>query len=317
MTEVATTVPAEDGRYGHTRVPDELYHTDRSTLSCTAAKLLLPPSCPAKFREYVDNPPLPKREYDFGHVAHLMLLGTGPGLSVLDPAVHGRRKDGGIADNPAATTGWKQACLAARDAGKVPVHVDVVDTAALMVAAVHNHPEAGELFARGHPEVSMYHTDPQTGVRLRGRADWMTYRDGRLVIVDYKTARDGGANPATWARRAVDFGYHIQGAWYWTLARALDIAESPAFLFVVQEKTPPYLVSVNELDPPGFELGLTRMRQAIDIYARCSAEDRWPGYGDGINPVSLPPWAFADTAGSVADWIEQSADTDDNEGTTC
>ena len=73
VTEAA--VPERDGIYGW--VPEALYHRDSGSLSFSGAKLLLPPSCPAKFKERMDNPPKPKRIFEFGHLVHLEVLGKG------------------------------------------------------------------------------------------------------------------------------------------------------------------------------------------------------------------------------------------------
>lgn len=307
---MTTTVPTKDGlRSGVTEVD---YHADRGSLSASRAKMLLPPSNPAKFKEAMDNPPPPKREFDFGHVAHRLVLREGVKFAVLDPAVHGLKKDGTVADSPRATATWKAAEADARLRDETPIHVDTFTVAEQMAQAVKAHPRAAELFLRGHAETSLYWTDDQTGVRLRGRPDWLTLMefDGqqRPTVVDYKTTAD--ANPAAWVRKAYDYGYHIQFAWYCLGYQAIQ-GEMPAFFFVVQEKTRPYLVSVIELDAEAFALGAQQMRRAIDLYAECVKTDTWPGYGEQIHSMSLPPWAFTSDAPILSDLFN---DTDDEGG---
>ena len=204
-----TEVPTEDGLF---TVEENTYHRDRGSLSCSGAKLLLPPSCPAKFRQRMDNPPEPKPHFDFGSVVHTLTLGAGSDYAVLEPAIHGLKRDGTIADSPTATTAWKAADADARALGKIPIHVDDFTKARAMADAVRNHPEAGELFKRGHAEKSMYWTEPQSGIRLRGRADWLTLIGDRLTCVDLKTSVT--ANPTELVRPFWKFGYHLQAAWY-------------------------------------------------------------------------------------------------------
>jgi PDDEXK-like domain of unknown function (DUF3799) len=269
---------------------DHSYHADRSTLSSSGARLLLPPSCPAKFKAHMDEPPKPKPQFDFGHLVHTSLLGTGSEIVAID-----------------AKDYRSKAAQEQRDAahaeGKTPALIAEVEQAAKMVTAVYDHPLAHDLFLEGDAEVSLYATH-ESGVRLRARPDWMTPHDGdgRLVIVDYKTAAD--ANPKTFARKAYDYGYHIQLAWYWTVATLLELDESPAFLFVVQEKTPPYLVSVCELDTESFMLGQQQMNKAIAIFHECSQSGKWPGYGDGLHSISLPGWAFSASGRTIGDLLE-------------
>ena len=62
-------------------VPESDYHGDRRSLSVSGAKVLL--DCPARYKWQQDNP-VHKDAYDFGHVAHELILGKGAGYRVLD-----------------------------------------------------------------------------------------------------------------------------------------------------------------------------------------------------------------------------------------
>lgn len=281
----ATGVPDADGM--HRWVDEESYHADRGSLSVSGAKLLLPPSCPAKFREAMDTDRKPKKAWDFGHVAHHVVLGKGAEFKVLYPAVHGLKADGTLSDKPTATTAWKNAAADARACGMVPIHADDHTKAQLMAKAVLEHPAAGPLFIDGHAEVSLYHTDPETGVRLRGRVDWLE-SDGD--IDDYKTSTT--ANPAELVRKFWSLGYFMQAAWYIDLVIALGLADNPRFRFVVQEKEPPFVVTVVEYDDDALTEGQRLNREAIRLYADCRDRDEWPGYSDDTVTIGLPGWAF-------------------------
>jgi hypothetical protein len=257
-------------------ISDVEYHADKGSLSSSGARLLLPPSCPAKFREVIDNPPKPKREFDFGHAAHRLVLGAGAELVEIDAPDY-RGKDA------------REARDKAHADGNTPVLTAELATARRMADVVHDDPVARPLFADGHAELSLYFDDPESGVRLRARPDWMTTRH-RLIIVDFKTSVT--ANPKLFARKAADYGYHQQAAWYIDAVAALGLDWHPAFVFVVQEKEPPFLVSVVELDADAIAEGRRLNREAIRIYAACMLADEWPGYTDRITPISLPPWAF-------------------------
>jgi len=230
----------------------------------------------------MDNPPPPKPAYTFGHAAHKLVLGEGAEILEVD-APDWRSKE--------AREARAQACN-----GVAPMLTKELDVARNMAALVKTHPLAGPLFARGHAEKSIYHTDPKTGVQLRARADWLTiwdFGDGeRNVIVDYKTSDT--ANPNQLGRKFYNFGYYMQAAWYLDAVKAVLKARDPVFLFVVQEKDPPHLVTVIEYDAEAICEGRRRNREAIDIYVRCVADNVWPGYGDTIHPMSLPPWALDD-----------------------
>jgi hypothetical protein len=67
-------------------------------------------------------------------------------------------------------------------------------------------------------------------------------------------------------------------------------ATGAAFVFIVQQKDPPFLVSVCQLEPEDIELGRNQNRRAVEIYAACKESGVWPGY-DGIATCPLPGWA--------------------------
>lgn len=269
-------------------VSDTLYHADRTSLSSTGARKIL--ACPARFKWERDHPPTPTTAaFDFGKLAHTLVLGEGCEVAVLDPAVHGLKADGEPADNPRSTAGWKRADAEARERGALPVHLDDYNAAKAMLDSVMAHPVASELFRDGLAEQSGWWKDELTDVTLRFRPDFLTELSGP-VCVDLKTA--ASADPAEFMRSVARWAYHLQAAWYTAGLAAHNI--DARFLFVVVEKTPPYPVSVIELDTEAMDEGHRLMRQAVDTYARCMDTGVWPAYGDDITLISLPAWALPD-----------------------
>jgi hypothetical protein len=284
----APAIPDVDDLYPD--ISDVDYHADRTSLSSSGARRLLLNGTPRHFDWDRAHPQPPKKVYDFGHLTHMIVLGEGSHIAVLDPAVHGLKKDGTIAENPAATATWKSAVAEARDRGAIPVHVDEYAMAEAMARAVDDHPIASQLFGDGAAELSGYWHDEITGVRLRYRPDYLKrLPDGRWVCVDYKTAIS--ADPKAFKSSAGKFGYDMQHPWYLTGLTANGYPDA-AFLFVVQEKTAPFEVSVIELEPDIVRLGAELNRRAVDIYADCTARNDWPGYGDEVHRVGLPVYAI-------------------------
>lgn len=264
-----TAPPTGDGLFPN--VPIEVYHGDLGSLSFSWAKKLLPPSCPAKFHAERTGDRGFVKHFNDGHAAHTRVLGEGPEIVVIDAA------------------DWRTAAArAARDKalaeGKTPLLPDEDEMTRAMAATVHNHPEAAALLAEGQAEQSLYWTDPSTWTRLRTRPDWITEQHGRRVFVDYKTTKS--AAPSIFRASAGDFGYHQQAAFNVAGAREV-LDEDVRVVFIAQEKEPPYLVSVHEWSPEDIEIGAALNRLAIDIYAACTAEDYWPGYGDHIHQMRL------------------------------
>jgi hypothetical protein len=262
-------------------IPEDLYHADRSTLSVSGAKNLLPPSCPALYRYYLDHKPQ-KAAWDFGHAAHGLVLGVGA------PVVKVDAED------------WRtKAAKDERDAayaeGKVPILRKEWDQVVGMADAISEHPIASALFdpAHGKPEQSFYWDDATHGVRRRGRWDWLPETDGgRLIVPDYKTAPS--AEPGAIRKAVANFGYHMQAAWYIDGAHALGLADDISFVLVFQERTAPYLITVCELDADALFVGRQRNDQALQVFAECTATDTWPAYSDDVELISLPGWATYD-----------------------
>lgn len=285
IADAGTYTVTEPGIYN---LPVDVYHGDPvpgGSLSSTGARKLLPPSCPAKFKHWLEEGDESNPGFDFGRAAHREVLGDGGDIVV----VEGDGKD----PNAWRTANDKAAVQAARDAGKTPIKPRDGQKVTTMADAIRTHPIAGALFrpGSGHAEQSLIWVDQATGVWRRAMLDWLPDNvsiSGRLIIPDYKTA--DSIDDESISRSIYQYGYNAQGAWYIDAARAL-VADKVAFVLVFQEKDPPFLVRVVEIDAPALRIGHARNRLAIDIYTACTAANHWPGYGQDIDLISLPRWA--------------------------
>jgi PDDEXK-like domain of unknown function (DUF3799) len=274
---VTTTLPVhEAGLYDD--IPDDAYHRSHA-LSSSGARKLLPPSCPARYKWDRDNGQAPKAAWDFGKAAHAHLLGVGAPVVRVD------------ADN------WRskkaqEAQQAAYDEGRTPVLEREWQQVIGMADAVRAHPIASALLEPdgGRPEVSAFWEDPQYDIWRRIRLDWLPDTDGgRLIVPDYKSCQS--ADPRSIAKSVASFGYHVQEAFYRDGLQALEVAEDVAFVFIFQEKTAPYLITVVQLDLEALRIGRVLTDRACQVFADCTATDTWPSYTDDIETVSLPGWA--------------------------
>lgn len=262
----------------YTYFDERLYHADRS-LSASGAKRLLAPGCPALFKHDRDNGGRPnKRAFDVGHAAHAAVLGVGLELVVID-ADDWRSK--GARD--------ERDCAYA--AGKCPVLAKEKAAVDAMAAAIRQHPLASQLLdpEHGQPEVSAFWHDQRHGIDRRARFDWLPHSDGgRLIVPDYKTT--ASAEPRAFQRSIFNFGYDIQAVFYTDAIQAHGLAEDVEFLFIAQETTAPYLITVHELDAVALQLGRERVDRACAIFRECAATDTWPGYSDDIELATPPLW---------------------------
>jgi hypothetical protein len=155
-----------------------------------------------------------------------------------------------------------------------------------MATAVRSHPLAKKLLVSGEPEKTLVWPDPITGMPCRAKADWLR-PDG---IVDLKTCES--AAPDALSKSAHNYGYAIQAPFYLRGFRALrPEGLDPFFVHIAVEKTPPYLVHVNQLTERAMGWGDRQVSQALEIYRDCTAAGQWPGYPlDEITDIDLPAW---------------------------
>jgi hypothetical protein len=263
-------------------MPEDVYHGDpvpEGSLSSTGARRLLPPSCPAIFRHEQLNGRANKREFDFGHAAHAKVLGVGSEVVSVDA------KDW-------RTNAAKEARDAAYADGKVPLLAKEISVVDEMAEALLRHPVASALFnpeRGGLPEQSLFWQDERHEVWRRVRLDWLpATSSGRMILADYKTTTC--AEPKAFAKSVFSLGYHVQAAFYLDAVTALELADDAALVFVAQEKTPPYLVTVNELDFDALRIGRAQVQRALTIFARCQRSGAWPGYSDDVEVIRPPAW---------------------------
>jgi hypothetical protein len=278
-------------------IPAAQYHADPvagGSLSSTGARKLLPPGCPAKFKYWLTHPDAPSKAMDFGAAAHRMVLGAGADIVEID-AMDYKTKDA------------QEAKKAAYAAGKIPVLPDQMDRIQEMATAILDHPLAAKVFAPGTGKAEqtiVWSTEVQW--RPHPKADWeyttvwrralidylsrLRMADGRLIVPDYKTC--DSAEKTAFMKSAAKFGYHQQAPWYIDAVKAVGLTEEVCYLLVAQEKDPPYLVNVIELDETDSLMwGRDLNDHALRIYAECTATNTWPGYPPEITLGHLPKYA--------------------------
>lgn len=256
-------------------IPDTEYHAAKDILSSSGARRLIT-STPRKFYEEMTTVRPYNPAFEIGHAAHTLMLTVGDPFEVVD-ADSWRTKDA------------KEARDAALQAGKTPLLTKEYAQVRAMADAILEHPVTGELFTRNDTtsEQSLYWTDEQTGVACRARPD-LAVNDWSL-IVDYKTTLS--ADPKEFAKSIAKYGYHQQQAWYCEAVETLT-GIRPEFVFVCQEKTPPYEVSLIQLDADAVRIGGRLNEDARSIYAACMDSGVWPSYPTSVQVVGLPAWAL-------------------------
>lgn len=278
MTAIDTATGLGPGIY---RLSAEDYHADPvrgGSLSSSGARHLLD-TCPALYRHRQLNGEAPKAHFDFGHAAHRVVLGIGAGIAVID------------ADSW-RTKAAKEARDEARAEGLTPLLPRDFEIVEAMAKALRDDPVAAPFLAMpGEAEMTLIWEDERTGVMRRALLDWLPKRadNGWLCMWDYKGL--ASAQPVKLPKVMHDHGHHRQADWYRAGAVALGLAEPDTpFVFICQEKTAPYLVTVHQPDANAMRIAKAMNHQAIDLFKHCTDTDTWPGYATDVVLTSLPRW---------------------------
>jgi hypothetical protein len=277
--EPTTLVIDQPGVYD---LPAHSYHADPvpgGSLSASGAKKLL--DCPARFQHDRHHPAEQTDAMRIGTAVHRLVLDAGEPLAVFDAASWVGK----------AAAEFKAATYAR---GETPLLRKELDTCEHMALAVRAHPLARELFNpdHGRAEQSIFWQDAEYKVWRRARLDWLPHAPsstGRMILADYKTSVS--AHKDHISRAIHNYGYHLSAAQYIDAVRATHYDGEVVFLLVVQEKTPPYLVNVVQIDDHALSVGWRLLERALERFRDCTEADVWPGYSDDIELVGLPRWA--------------------------
>lgn len=171
-----------------------------------------------------------------------------------------------------------------------------------MARALRENAEAADILAgRGMNEVSIVWTEPDfPGLTFKARIDRWTDWHGWPTHADLKNVADASERGFLFAVKK--FGYHIQGAHYLSGANHAPVKGKKAtpaqrkFVFIAQEKKPPYAVGVWPLGPTTLAYAERQRRRLIRRYIECLQADHWPGYQ--WQELELPPYMIDDEGGT-------------------
>lgn len=239
----------------HEDVNEVLYHADRNSLSSSSAKNLIRKGAKA-YQEGKQEGPVYRDAFDFGSVVHALVLGVGDYEVLFFDSYRSKKA--------------KAARDEARAGGRAPILLKKYEEAVAMRDSVMRDTNAAALLNEGVAEVSVWATDPATGVVMRGRMDWLRPSG---VFVDLKTtgrpADEAGFMGTVW-----DYGYGFQAAYYEKLMALNGRKSSPVWIAV--EKNAPYNTGVFLPDEGLMARSRVDVDRALRLYAHCLETGEWP-----------------------------------------
>jgi exodeoxyribonuclease VIII len=250
------------------------YHADKSHMAKSALDMLhiSPAHYQAWLRGELEKDTAALR---FGIAAHEYIL------EFLEPAVEpdiNKRTNAGKEE-------YAQWLL--ENDGKTIVTADDYKALRAMRESVLAHPVARKILATGEAEKAIY--DEVDGIPAKCKPDW--HNPKARMFADLKTALD--ASPRGFAKACANRRYHVQHAWYLTVARNAGY-DVDAFVFIAIEKKPPYACGVYQLGKASVMQGEREFFQDLDTYRRCMETGKWPAYSYAIEQIELPHWALND-----------------------
>jgi exodeoxyribonuclease VIII len=144
----------------------------------------------------------------------------------------------------------------------------------------------GLLRGGGDFEFSAYAEDPETGVLVRARADFMSDSGWLVDLKKCQDASDEGC------RKAIEnYGYWQQDPFYLDTF-ALAGGEAPrGFVFVFVEEEFPHAVNVKYICEDDRDRGRRTYRRNLRLYAQCVERNEWPSYGTQATELEMSIWA--------------------------
>jgi hypothetical protein len=208
-------------------------------------------------------------------------------------------------------SGGKWDAFEEANAGKVLLKSAAFETAHLVVERIKQHPFWLQLCEKGFvTQKECYWMDPMTGLpckclidifpRMPATNDWLadlkttenmdTFEAERFQMFrDDKIGNDGILR----SKSVLDFGYHVQGAWYSRGASLATECVFQRFFLLVAEVKPPYRVKAFKIADEALLLGQMFVDKAMDGLSERLLKNDFSELGENeVVTISVPEWAF-------------------------
>lgn len=272
-------------------LPASVYHAAPG-FSQSMAKHMSPP---ARLLQYLEKPN-PETEFTrMGSLVHQRILEPAkplPKFSIIPavyPAAKGEMKK------------WHMGADYCKDwvkkeeaAGLEIIEQSELDRLCGILEAVAKNEDARALLSHGRSEVSCFWWKETAfgPVLCKTRQDFVLSEEF-VAMADLKIVQRGKAETEEFSSLILERGYHVQAAANlegWNHHMPHDLKSLMVFIAVEREQPRPEFVNCVSVPEDVLRAGKLAWAQAVETYARCKTENRWPGVGNGINPMILKRW---------------------------
>ena len=181
--------------------------------------------------------------------------------------------------------------------GKLRLSAEEMNRILMMSRRLLAHPYAKSLLSNGEAERSFYaemETTVGIDVKCKARPDYL--KEKKRIVVDLKTCQDASAEG--FQKAAAKWDYHIAAALYLDIVEGYYKTGLPwSFIFIAQEKFPPYAFNIFEASPNFIGQGRYEYELLMMLVKQCETNGKYPGYQVwcdnkyGVNTLNLPVWA--------------------------
>ncbi len=166
------------------------------------------------------------------------------------------------------------------------------DHIAGMQACVMADPNGRSLLAGdGYREASLFVRDPETGVTVRVRYDFLP-ADSARPVVDLKKTRD--CRSEKFMRHIAEYRYHVQAALYLDALEWATGQKRNGFMMLAIEDSLPHALKPYLIGTESLALGRKEYRAALNTFAECEKSNSWPCYDTTPELIEVPDWLLGE-----------------------
>jgi hypothetical protein len=256
------------GIYTSDQLTNEQYHSSDG-ISKSGLDLILRSPAHYRFAEKLE----PTRAMEIGTALHCAVLE--PDRFATDYMLFREVTDRRASVYKEACKVWSSECvLTGSEADKV---------AGMQESARSNPHLYGYLSDAGQYELSVFATDPETGVLVKCRFDKLLDSGVALDLKKTQDIRD-------FSKSVANYSYHMQAAFYMDVYRWATGDTLRGFVFAAVEESMPHASAPFVLDEEALDIGRMLYRKALNQYAECLESEEWPGIAGEQQVIQLPSW---------------------------
>lgn len=221
-------------------------------------------------------------------------IGTAYHVALFEPASFADRYVIVPADVDRRTKAGKEAHAALVASGRELIEADAAADVLAMADVAHKHPMGRALLGAASPwlrEASI--VVDVDGLLCKIRPDFCILPCEQFpngLIVDGKSCED--AREDAFGRTVWRYEYGFQAAYYVDIwQRHFKTAGLPPFIWLAQEKSPPYAPAFYSASREVINHGRSQYEPLLERMRECRESNTWPGYPTGISELILPAWA--------------------------